>query len=73
MKGEVNVQRVAENNTYAEWPSRPCHFPSAYIPLYFPVLLSETQKQVSQPWPFECCRRTILRKCSTLKIAFPQL
>ena len=39
------MQSVAENNTYAELQSRPCHFPSACIPLYIPVLLSETQKQ----------------------------
>ena len=72
-EGSGYVQRVGENNIYAELPSRPCHFPSACIPLYFPVLLSETQKQVSQPWPCECCRRTIRRKCSTLRIAFSQL
>jgi hypothetical protein len=43
MKGVVNVQRVAQNNTYAELPSRPCHFPFACIPLYIAVFLSETQ------------------------------
>jgi hypothetical protein len=38
MKGVVNVQRVAENNTYAELPSRPCHFPSACILLVYSSL-----------------------------------
>jgi hypothetical protein len=73
MKGVVNVQRVAENNTYAELPGRPCHFPSASVPLVCSSFAEWDSETSVQPWSFECCRRKIPRKCSTLRIAFPQL